>query len=158
MVVESATPADELDVRRILDAAMLELDGVDLAARIAAEYVFVARVTREGRPNAVAGALVAACPDDDPTRLHIEAVAVRRARRARGIGSALVAAAVREAAADPELDRVTAEFDDELRGFYEGVGFEVREESLATGDSSGSVTTDHDRLWGVHALPPERRR
>ncbi|GAB6879239.1 hypothetical protein JCM17823_15130 [Halorubrum gandharaense] len=156
VVVEPATPDDELDVRRILDAAMLELGSVDLGARIAAGTLFVARATREERPDAVAGALVATRPDDDPPRLHIDAVAVRRARRARGIGSALVTAAVRGAAADPETDHVTAEFDADLRGFYEGLGFEIHEE-MPDGDGGAA---DDDRLWGVHSRSAdgERRR
>jgi len=52
---------------------------------------------------------------------HVDAVAVRRRRRGQGIGTALV-----EAAAD-RRDRLTAEFDADLRTFYEGLGFVVEE-------------------------------
>ncbi|MFW6000010.1 MAG: GNAT family N-acetyltransferase [Halorubrum sp.] len=121
VVIEPAIPDDRLDVLRILDAAMLETDADAVDGRITAENVLVARSTRTG---GVVGALVAVRPD--PDRLHVDAVAVRRARRGRGIGSALVAAVVRRAARDPAVDAVTARFDADLRAFYEGIGFAIR--------------------------------
>ncbi|GGK57888.1 N-acetyltransferase [Haloarcula sebkhae] len=51
---------------------------------------------------------------------HIEAVAVRRRRRGQGIGTALV-----EAALD-RRDQLTAEFDADVRPFYEGLGFDTK--------------------------------
>lgn len=52
---------------------------------------------------------------------EIRAVAVRRSRRGQGIGTALVEAA---AARRP---RLVAEFDPDVRAFYESLGFAVRE-------------------------------
>ena len=51
---------------------------------------------------------------------RVTAVAVRRSRRDRGIGTALVAAAVERRGC------VTAEFDARVRPFYESLGFEIR--------------------------------
>ena len=50
---------------------------------------------------------------------RIEAVAVRPGRQAQGIGTALVSAAVER------RDRLIATFDEHLRPFYEGCGFEI---------------------------------
>ncbi|TKX80549.1 GNAT family N-acetyltransferase [Halorubrum sp. SD626R] len=120
VTVERATPDDRLDVLRILDAAMLETDAATVDDRTAAGDVLVARSTRTG---GVVGALVAVRPDSD--RLHVDAVAVRRARRGRGIGSALVAAAVRRAERDADPAAVTAAFDPDLAGLYADLGFEL---------------------------------
>lgn len=123
VTVEPATPDDRLDVLRILDAAMLETDADAVDDRIAAGDALVARSTRTG---GVVGALVAVRPD--PDRLHVDAVAVRRARRGRGIGSALVAAAVDRGKSNPAVAAVTATFDADLRAFYEDLGFTIRPE------------------------------
>ena len=120
IAVEPATAADRLDVLRVLDAAMLETDADRVDDRIDAGDVLVARFIRTG---AVVGALVATRPE--PGRLHVDAVAVRRARRGRGIGSALVAAAAGRAERDDAVDAVTAAFDPKLRGFYTDLGFVV---------------------------------
>ncbi|EMA71407.1 GNAT family N-acetyltransferase [Halorubrum distributum] len=137
--IDPATPDDRLDVLRILDAAMLETDADAVNDRIAAGDALVARSTRTG---GVVGALVAVRPD--PDRLHVDAVAVRRARRGRGIGSALVAAAVDRAESDPAVDAVTATFDADLRAFYEGLGFTIRPERAA----SDAADRSPDRLDG----------
>jgi sulfur carrier protein ThiS/predicted N-acetyltransferase YhbS len=118
VAVEPATAADRLDVLRVLDAAMLATDAEQITARIDAGDVLVARADRTG---AVVGALVTTRPE--PGRRHVDAVAVRRARRGRGIGSALVASAVRAAAADPDASRITVAFDADLEAFYAGLGF-----------------------------------
>lgn len=118
--VDPATLDDRLDILRVLDAAMLETDADTVDDRIAAGDALVARSERTG---GVVGALVATRPD--PGRIQVDAVAVRRARRDRGIGSALVAAAVRQAESDAEIDRVTATFDAELTAFYESLGFAI---------------------------------
>jgi GNAT superfamily N-acetyltransferase len=111
--VRRASERDALDVRRVLDAAMLAYDRLD--DRIRSGEVFVA-VEGEREPERddepVLGALVLSGNE-------IEAVAVRRARRDRGIGRALV-----EAAAGRRGD-LTAEFDGGVRAFYEALGFEV---------------------------------
>ncbi|WP_321169159.1 GNAT family N-acetyltransferase [Halorubrum sp. Eb13] len=137
--VESADPDDRLDVLRVLDAAMLETDPEVVDAAIDAGDALVARFERTG---AVVGALVATRPE--PERLRVDAVAVRRARRGRGVGSALVAAAVRRAERDAGVSVVSAAFDPGLRGFYEGLGFAVRPVDAAT-DATGRGS---DRLAG----------
>jgi GNAT superfamily N-acetyltransferase len=107
MFVREATREERPAVLNVLDGAMLATDGV--GERIAAGAVLVA-VAENG--ERVLGALVL-----DGT--HIEAVAVRRRRRGQGIGTALV-----EAAAD-RRERLTAEFDADVRPFYEHLGFSI---------------------------------
>ena len=132
VTVEPATPDDRLDVLRILDAAMLETDADAVDDRIAAGDALVARSTRTG---GVVGALVATRPE--PDRLHVDALAVRRARRGRGIGSALVAAAVDRGVSDPAVEVVTAAFDADLTAFYEAAGFAVDADGAAAGRRTG---------------------
>jgi len=116
--VRPAEERDALDVRRVLDAAMLEFDALD--ERIASGDVFVAidgghaieAGGGAGSESRVLGALVL-------SGTGIEAIAVRRALRDRGIGRALV-----EHAAD-RRGALTAEFDGGVRAFYEALGFEV---------------------------------
>jgi len=94
IAIEPATPEDRLAVLRVLDAAMLETDPELVDAALSGDTGDAERglVARFARTDAVVGALVVTRPE--PGRLHVDAVAVRRARRGRGIGSALVAAAV----------------------------------------------------------------
>ena len=143
VTVEPATPDDRLDVLRILDAAMLETDAAAVDDRIAAEDVLVAHSTRTG---GVVGALVAVRPD--PDRLHVDAVAVRRARRGRGIGSALVAAAVDRGDSDPAVETVTATFDADLRAFYADLGFTIR----PAGEPSDAPVRSPERLDGTRSV------
>ncbi|GAB7010384.1 GNAT family N-acetyltransferase [Halorubrum trueperi] len=134
IAIGPATPDDRLDVLRVLDAAMLKTDAETVDASIAAGDALVARFERT---DAVVGALVPTRPD--PHRLHVDAVAVRRARRGRGIGSALVARAVRRAERDSGVNAVIAEFDPGLEGFYTDLGF----------DAAPAVGSDEsDRLRG----------
>ncbi|VTT87223.1 acetyltransferase (GNAT) family [Halorubrum sp. DM2] len=137
VTVSPATADDRLDVLRILDAAMLETDADAVDDRIAAGDALVARSERTG---GVVGALVATRPD--LARLHVDAVAVRRARRGRGIGSALVAAAVRRGKSDDAVEVVTAAFDPELRPFYADLGFAIRP---ADRDRNDDANSDRDR-------------
>ena len=132
VTVEPATSEDRLDVLRVLDAAMLETDADTVDDRIAARDALLARSTRTG---GVVGALVAVRPDAD--RLHVDAVAVRRARRGRGIGSALVAAAVDRGESDPAVGVVTARFDADLAEFYEALGFAVDADDAGGGRRTG---------------------
>lgn len=120
--VREATSDDRLGVRRVLDAAMLEVSD-SLSERIDAGDVLV--VSDDGP---VVGALVL---DPRESSAHIDAVAVRRARRAQGVGSTLVRTAAER------HTPLTAEFDPSVRPFYESLGFEI---SNAEGDS--------DRLRG----------
>ena len=142
IAIEPAELDDRLNVLRVLDAAMLETDTDVVDAALAAGDVLVARFTRT---DAVVGALVATRPE--PARLHIDAVAVRRARRGRGIGSALVAVAVRRAERDAAVAVVTAEFDPKLRTFYTDLGFDLDRGGDKRGDASGA-----DRLRGRRSV------
>ena len=121
--IEPATPADRLDIVRVLDAAMLQTDVSALAERIAADAVICARFERTG---AVVGAAIMTRPATDTA--HIDALAVRRARRGNGIGSALVARAVAAASADPAVGRVTVGFDDALTSLYTDCGFDIAQD------------------------------
>ena len=103
MRVREARCSERPAVMNVIDGAMLDLDadlGSDATTLVACE---------DGR---VLGALVL---DGE----GIVAVAVRRSRRGQGVGTALVevAAARRE--------RLVAGFREEVRPFYESLGFEV---------------------------------
>ncbi|WP_290810816.1 GNAT family N-acetyltransferase [Halovivax sp.] len=132
--VRAAESGEALDVRRILDAAMLEPG--DVESRIADGDVLVAVADRPEAGDRVLGALVLAAEppetsvgihevavssDRRSAASHVAAIAVRRRRRDRGIGTALI-----EAALDRE-GRLTAHFDADLRPFYEALGFDVCE-------------------------------
>jgi GNAT superfamily N-acetyltransferase len=124
--VREASSEDRLDVRRVLDAAILEV-GNDFGERLDAGDVLVAE--EDGR-GAILGALVLVPGESNA---HVDAVAVRRARRAQGVGTALVRAAAERRA------RLTAEFDPGVRPFYESLGFEI-----------SGVEGDEDRLRGQY--------
>jgi GNAT superfamily N-acetyltransferase len=109
MQVRDATVGDLPDVMNVLDGAVLDADAKTVRERIAEDSVLVA-VSGDG--ERVLGALVL-------DGIHIDAVAVRRRRRGQGIGTALV-----ETAAD-RRERLTAEFDADLRPFYEKLGFDI---------------------------------
>ena len=132
MYVREAASGDELDVRRILDAAVLETP--DLEERLTVGDVLVA-VESRGRERADTDSCSALETRPDPPEervlgtlvldshwgdgAHVEAIAVRRRRKGRGIGSALVAGAL------ARTGRLTATFDAEVLPFYESLGFEV---------------------------------
>ena len=105
VAVREATPDERHAVMNVLDGAMLEVE----TDRVASDTT-TTLVACEG--DRVLGALVL---DGE----EILGVAVRRARRGQGIGTALVetAAARRE--------RLVAEFGDRERPFYESLGFET---------------------------------
>jgi len=113
VVVRAASPRDHLGVMRVLDGANLELAGETAKRRIDAGTVVVA-----DDDNRIVGALVAAPREDGA---HVEAIAVRRRRRADGIGTALV-----EHAAG-EWRPLTADFDPGVKPFYESLGFDIEE-------------------------------
>jgi sulfur carrier protein ThiS len=106
--VRPAHPDDHLDVMRIVDGAMLSADATTIRDRIDDGAVLVATVDA-GSP---VGALV---HDGD----RVTAVATRRRYRDRGVGTALVMAALER------RDRLVAEFDPDVRPFYESLGFDV---------------------------------
>lgn len=118
--VRRAAPADHLDVMRILDGAMLAADAGRVRERIDAGAVLVATnemppaSRRDGKAvdDRPVGALVR---DGD----RVTAVATRRRHRDRGVGSALVAAAL------DDRGRLVAEFDPDVRPFYASLGFEI---------------------------------
>ncbi|WP_323172819.1 GNAT family N-acetyltransferase [Natrialba sp. PRR66] len=125
--VRTADPDDELDVRRIIDAAMLDLG--DIEARIGNEDVLVAGdqrgVTDEFTETAetsererILGVIVLD-PHTDERGAHISAVAVRNRHRNRGIGRELVSRALEREG------RLTARFDADVRPFYEALEFAI---------------------------------
>ncbi|MFB6234212.1 MAG: GNAT family N-acetyltransferase [Halopenitus sp.] len=146
--IRTATPDDRLEVARVLDGAMLETG--DLPERLRTEDVLVAVAERDDGRDAerpaetVVGAAVLETRGENR---HLDGVAVRRARRDRGIGSALVVRSVRDAREMAGVSRVTAEFDAELRDFYAGLGFDV-EPASTEGEDEGSP----DRLRGTLPL------
>jgi sulfur carrier protein ThiS/GNAT superfamily N-acetyltransferase len=103
--VRVAGESDRLDVVRLLDAALLEVASVD--ERVAAGDVLV---------RTVGGSVVGAVVLDGA---RVVAVAVRRERRDRGHGRALVRAA------RSRRGPLTASFRPAVRGFYESLGFDV---------------------------------
>lgn len=116
MKVRRAVEAEHPAVMAIVDAAMLDTDAASVLNRIPDEVLVAVDDDR------VLGALVLAGHE-------VEAVAVRPGRRGQGVGTALV-----EAAAERE-GTLTAEFDEEVRPFYESLGFEV--EALGAGRCRG---------------------
>lgn len=126
MDVREATGEDLADVMNVLDAALLAVDAATVRERIPGE-VLVAEA--DGR---ILGTLVL-------DGSHVDAVAVRRSRRDRGIGTALLAAA-RE-----RRGTLTADFRPEVRPFYDSLGFDVE------------ATDRDDRLRGSWEEPREGR-
>jgi GNAT superfamily N-acetyltransferase len=110
VAVREATTDDHGDAMFLLDAAMLEADAGAVRRRVRAGSVLVADAD---------GRVVGVCVLDGR---EIQQIAVRRERRGRGVGTALV-----EAAAARVDGPVTAEFADRVRPFYESLGFEIRE-------------------------------
>jgi GNAT superfamily N-acetyltransferase len=105
--------ADEVPaVMNVLDGAVLSIAVATVRAGVEDGGTLVAVSGDDPAAGRVLGALVL-----DGT--HIEAVAVRQRRRGQGIGTALV-----EAALD-RRDRITAEFDANVRPFYEALGFKI---------------------------------
>ncbi|WP_058367377.1 GNAT family N-acetyltransferase [Haloparvum sedimenti] len=159
VLIRTAAPADELDVRRVLDGAMLEVADEALAAALENGTALVALAERGGdRDPAVAGALVVTAAEgvtDAGTATgaaHLDAVAVRLSRRGRGIGTALVARALADAAASGH-ERLIAEFDASLREFYADLGFSVTPETDRGAESEDGTVADANRLRGVRRLP-----
>lgn len=133
MDVREATAEDLVDVMSVLDAALLAVDAATVRERIP-EEVLVADDDR------IVGAVVL-------DGSHVDAVAVRRSRRGRGIGSALLGAA-RE-----RRGTLTADFRPEVRPFYESLGFDVQPTDRA--DRLRGDWTGPDRRTG--RADPNRR-
>ncbi|WP_226039855.1 GNAT family N-acetyltransferase [Natrinema sp. DC36] len=147
MFVRTATPDDALEVRRILDAALLEPG--DVESRIDDGDVLVAGDRRGGTASADDDGTA---PEDEPdaserilgtavlepldaeSGAHVGAIGVRRRHRGHGLGRALI-----ERALERE-GRLTAQFDDGVRPFYERLGFSI--ESIDGQRHRGVVATD----------------
>jgi GNAT superfamily N-acetyltransferase len=137
MRVRIATGDELVDVMRLVDGALLSADAPDVETAIEERAVLVALL--DGR---IVGALVLDVPtrrataprpeERAPDTRHVEAVAVHRRHRSKGVGTALV-----EAAAE-RSDYLTATFREDVRPFYESLGFDVE-------DAGG----DHDRCHGM---------
>lgn len=108
IALRTARAEDALPVRTLLDAALLDVGELD--SRIEAGDVLVATTA-----SRILGTIVLA-PRPDGTR--IVGIAVRRRRRADGIGTRLVEAAA-------ERGRLVATFDDRVLPFYRSLGFEI---------------------------------
>jgi GNAT superfamily N-acetyltransferase len=97
---------------------------------------------------------------DRPTT-EIDSIAVHRSRRGRGIGRALV-----DAAATRSAGPLVARFHEQVRPFYDALGFEIREHAGETGrddesgtgvggsedsgvEGGGAPVGSDDRLYGV---------
>lgn len=126
MQVCEARPPERVDVRRVLDAAILEVG--DLSDRIEAGDVLVAV-----EDDRVLGACVLVPPDEAPAwvvetevDVHVDAIAVRRRRRGQGVGRALIDRA-------RECGALSAAFEADVRPFYEDLGFEVLDGTTADG-------------------------
>lgn len=127
VTIREATAGDALDVRRVVDAAMLEVEGLGeridqgnvLVATADATVVGAIVLAPEGPPEEAVGA--AGLPSAWADATHVRAIAVRRRRRGAGIGRQLLAAAVDRAG------RLVADFDATRRDFYDAVGATVRE-------------------------------
>ena len=160
-VVRAATDGDADDVVRLLDAAMLSVDRERVRRRAATGCVLVAVVRGHNRTARRAAADVDADPTDDdrvvgacvlagsdrgsdsgsrpePVPTEIEHVAVRRSRRGRGIGAALI-----DGAATRTDGPLVARFRPGVRPFYESLGF-----AIDAVDGAGS-DPDGDRLRGT---------
>jgi len=133
VTVRPAAPNEADDALAVLDAAMLDVERDRLHALATAGRVLVA-VRADG--DALLGVVAVADASERLDEMrdamdgekresadcgHVVAIAVRRARRARGIGTALVAAAAER------WRPLTADFDPRVSAFYEKLGFDVRE-------------------------------
>lgn len=118
LTIRRGVESDLLAVLRILEGAMLKVGANQIRTRTESGEVLVAE--RDGR---VVGALVR-------DGVHVEAVAVHPDRRGAGIGTRLVEAVL------AETGRVTVEFREEVRPFYEAMDFEIKERA------------DETQLWG----------
>ena len=127
MDVREAGAGDLVGVMNVIDGALLAVDAATVRERISEEAVLVAEVE-----DRTVGALVL-------DGSHVDAVAVRRARRGQGIGSALLSAA------SERRGTVTADFRPEVRPFYDALGFDVE------------ATGREDRLRGTWPEPKRQR-
>jgi len=134
--VRTADPGEAESVAAVLEGALLDCPPATVREAAARGDCLVA-VDR--RP-------VGACVLEPRDRgAHVVAIAVRRPRRDRGIGWALIERAA-------ERGRLTATFRPAVRGFYEACGFRV--EPVDRADDPAVAAGDEERLRGVRA--PDR--
>jgi len=116
-------------VMNVFDQALLDIDAETVGERIDADRVLVASEERVDGER-IRGALVLSelgdDADSDPgsgieAGTEIEAIAVRRRDRNRGIATALVERARRNT-----KEPLVAAFDARVRPFYASLGFDVR--------------------------------
>jgi len=118
--VRLADGADLPQVMNVLDWSRLDIGAERVGERIDAGRVLVASEAGENSER-LRGALVLSGPGDDThSETEIEAIAVRRRDRNRGIASALVERARREVEG-----ALVAAFDVRVRPFYASLGFEI---------------------------------
>jgi GNAT superfamily N-acetyltransferase len=116
--VRGYSNAEEGDSETMRDDSKTETDRPILGALVLVPRGNAAHVS-SGDTASAPGGDAARTPDEDA--VHVDAVAVRRARRGQGIGAALVRTAAERHA------RLTAAFDSDVRPFYESLGFEISE-------------------------------
>lgn len=121
IAARTATTDDLVGVMRVVDGALLDVEADVVRDRIRAGDVHLAVAGHGTDRERVVGAVVVT-PQDGA--LHVAALAVRRNRRGRGIGTALVERVVANGG-ERDVDRLTAAFDDDLRSFYADLGFDV---------------------------------
>lgn len=113
--IREAEKGAVVDVLRLLDAAMLAVDYETVAVAVERDNVLVAVDKGNAR---IVGAVVLS-PHESAKGVHVEAIAVQRSRRDRGIGRQLIAAA------DARAERLTADFRRELDPFWRSLGFAI---------------------------------
>jgi GNAT superfamily N-acetyltransferase len=144
--IRPATPDDLVGTMRVLDAGLLDTDADTVRRRIASESVLVAdadgrvvgAVVLGERPAWVAAAFEG---PESPDGRHVEAVAVGRSRRGRGLGTALL-----RAARGSVEGRLTADFAASVRPFYESLDcrIETVDAPGATGGRHVARVTNRD--------------
>ncbi|MGQ4556415.1 GNAT family N-acetyltransferase [Halobellus sp. GM3] len=157
--VRESRPSDADDAVGLLDAAMLEFDRERVRRRVEAGSTLVAVTERHGAdptgsdPPGLSPSdrVVGVCVFDEvgadgrrSGATVIEQIAVHRSRRGRGIGTALV-----DAAAARSAGPVLARFREQVRPFYESLGFEIRPSDDGDARASAAETGDDTRLYGV---------
>lgn len=125
--IRPAEPADRLGIRRVIDAAYLEVE--DLQDRIEAGGVFVATAsdrvvgTAVIDPEGIDAGDATDLPESWRDAAYVRSIAVTRRRRGRGIGTALV-----EAALDA-FGPLVGDFEPGVAPFYRTVAAEIRVEA-----------------------------
>ena len=127
---EDRERAEAADTDRVDDSAdTAAKDGTDAPEDRVVGVCVLARV--DGTDDAGKCSRALAADDPDPT--EIEQIAVHRSRRGRGIGSRLV-----DAAAERADGPLVARFHEQVRPFYDALGFEIVE----GGESDGEIESE----------------